>query len=56
MDAFVVYSDRGVEAACHFWHSQQGASQEAKTGLHAMVCLRYRNATGDYNQIAIADL
>src|SRR5262245_9312178 len=24
--------------------------------LHAMVCLRYRNATGDDNQIAIADL
>jgi fluoroacetyl-CoA thioesterase len=30
MDAFVVYSDRGVEAACHFWPSQRGASHEVK--------------------------
>jgi fluoroacetyl-CoA thioesterase len=30
MDAFVVYSDSGVEAACHFWPSQRGASHEVK--------------------------
>jgi hypothetical protein len=28
----------------------------SSTDVHAMVRLRYRNATGDYNQIATAEL